>query len=65
MKLYTLRCAACDAVLGRVQEHQADHIGYLHAQRCPATVAEYDQALARVKHALVTGDTSRLGCSTS
>lgn len=61
MKLYTMRCAACNLDLGRVTQDQADDIGADHAPHCTATVAEYDQALARVKHALATGDTSRLG----
>ena len=61
MKLYLLKCAACDLDLGQVTQDQADDVGADHAPHCTATVAEYDQALARVKHALVTGDTSGLG----
>ena len=65
MKLFTLKCAACGLDLGKVQRHQSDHVYELHMPRCTATVAQYDQALARVKHALITGDTSELRCSTS
>lgn len=59
-RLYPVRCAACGLLLGTVYARHADDLGALHAPKCTATVAEYDQALAAVAMAQKTGDTSDL-----
>lgn len=59
-RLYKLRCAACNLLLGTVFPRHADTLGEAHATKCHATIAEYDQALAAVAVAKMTGDTSEL-----
>ena len=58
--IYDVVCAACNKHLGSVLPRHADTLQDIHAPRCTATIAQYDQALARVKHALITGDTTAL-----
>ena len=58
--IYDVVCAACNRHLGSVLPRHADTLQDIHAPRCTATIAQYDQALARVKHALITGDTTAL-----
>ena len=58
--VYKVLCAACNKHLGSVLPRHADTLQDIHAPRCTATIAQYDQALARVKHALITGDTTAL-----
>ena len=59
-QLYNLVCAACGQHLGRIQPHQADHLGTLHAPHCTATREQHAQALVDVVFAEQTGDTTAL-----